>query len=675
MKYIIALLICGISLKTVAQKDDLPPKLISFEKDLRAEMLDLTNWGQDEKLYQLSDSEAKEPSVIINEFVANYIELPVISATQTLVYSYNMVYKRVHLNEDKAVEGYNKIYIPVKSKSSLVDLRARSFSASGKMSKEFNESDMKTIEEKGSTYLILALEGAEKGGEIEYYFIVRKSVSEYSDVTIQGANFIRNYKYTMRVPKQIDYQFKAYNGCPDMVSETLGDYNIYSLNIKNVTELNKESMQYYNAELMRFEYILAYTKSNGKVRLNTFADYSKRVFNNIMDDKDKAKKDITKLSKKLKLEELPNDEKKIRTIENWIKTNIVYYSEARYTSMKELLSNKFASELGLLKLYIFLFEENKIKYEIWSTCDRSDKVFDEKFESMNFLVENYFYMPSVKKFIDLKNLVWRLGFPANAMLGQNAVQIKVIDLGDDLVTSKYTIGKAEIPNCNTTNEIFDIDIKLDPSMQKVISKLHIEEVGYQNYIKGVYVTEDDEAKRKEAVEEHVKRYCEDAKITKVDLKNTDINDLDGVEKPMILDADFTSTKILENAGDNIIVKIGSVIGEQSELYNAKPRQTKIVNYYPHKYTRTISLNIPDGYTVKGLEKINISKSCTNKNGLVTDSAGFVSKYTLQNNKLNITCIEFYECLQWPVEKYKEYSEVINSAADFNKISIILEKKK
>ncbi len=101
---------------------------------------------------------------------------------------------------------------------------------------------------------------------------------------------------------------------------------------------------------------------------------------------------------------------------------------------------------------------------------------------------------------------------------------------------------------------------------------------------------------------------------------------------MILDADFTTTKILENAGDNIIVKVGTLIGEQSELYNTKPRQTKIVNYYPHKYTRTISLTIPDGYTVKGLEKINIFKSIKNTNGSVTDSAGFVSKYSLQNNR-------------------------------------------
>ncbi len=674
MKKVLLLVLNLIPLCVFAQSDKLPPKLISFEKDLRAEMIDLTQWGKDEKLYQLSDSEALEPSVIINEIVADYLEIPKISETETQVITYEMTYKRIRLNEDKGVESYNKIYIPVKSEKDLVDLRAHTFSASGKISKEFDESDMKTIEEEGTKYLILALDGVEKGGEVEYYFVRRKTMSEYGDINVQGSTFKRNFKYIMRVPKHVDFLFKGYNGCPVIKEEKIGDYNIYTLDVKNVSVLNKETMQNYDADLIRLEYLLGYTKNKGRERFNTFADFNKNVFGNIMSAKDKSNSEIKKLTKKLKLDDISSTEDKIRTVENWVKSNIVFLDMVSFTSMKDLIKNRYAGELGLLRLYTYMFDENEIKYEIWATCDRSEKVFDESFESFNFLKDYYFYFPGLKKYLDFKNLVWRLGFPPSAILGQKALQIKVINLGDDLVTSKFTIGMAETPDCDATNEIMNVELKLDASLSKINGKLHTEEEGYQNYVKGIYVMVSDEAKRKEIVDEWLKRVSDDAKITKVEFQNEDLNDLDQVKKPLIVDMEFTASKIIENAGDNIIIKIGQVIGTQSELYNEKPRQSKIANDYPHKYTRMITLDIPDGYTVKGLDKIMISKKHKMVRGTATDSIGFISSYTYEGNKLVIYCTEYYECIEWPVSDYPAYSEVINSAADFNKISVILEKK-
>ncbi|MFM9945595.1 MAG: DUF3857 domain-containing protein [Bacteroidia bacterium] len=664
-----------IPLCASSQSDKLPPKLVSFEKDLRVEMIDLTRWGKDEKLYQLSDSEAKEPSVIVYEVIADYIEVPKISETQTQAFNYKMIYKRVHINEDKGVESYNKIYIPIKSEKDLVDLRAHTFSAKGKLSKEFDETDMKMVEEEGSNYLILALDGVEKGGEVEFYFIIRKNISEYGEIAVQGNTFKRNYQYVMRVPEHVDFLFKSYNGCPAIKEEKdIGDYNIYTLDVANISVLNKETLQNYDAELMRLEYLLAYTQNKGKVRLNTFADFSKNVFSNIQEVKEKSSSEIKKLSKKLKLADIESTEEKIRTIENWVKTNIVFSEMVSFTTMKDLIKNRYASELGLLRLYAFMFEENQIKYELWSTCARENKVFDESFESFNFLEDYYYYFPGIKKFIDLKNIAWRLGLPPSKMLGQKAIQIKVIDLGDDLITSKYTIGMAETPSCDATNEIMDIELKLDASMSKVNGKLHTEEEGYQNYIKGLYMVINDEEKRKEIVEEYLKRVSEDAKITKVEYKNVDANDMNEAKKPTIVDMEFTASKVIENAGDNIIVKIGQLIGKQSELYNEKPRQSKISNDYPHKYSRKITLYIPEGYTVKGLDKIMIAKKHSLNRGGVTDSIGFISYYTIDAQKLVIYCTEYYECLEWPKEQYPAYSEVINSAADFNKISVILEKK-
>lgn len=675
MKRFLTLLLTLICVQSFSQSSKISPLLKKFEKDLRAEMLELTNWGQNEKLYSVSDSEAKEPAIVIDETRADFIELPKIENSKTLEINYRMYYKRIHINEDKSVQTFNKLYLQVRSEDDLVDLRAHTISATGKISKEFNEKDMKLTEEDGKKFLILAIDGAEKGGEVEYFYITRRGVQSTGSINVQGNTFIRNYSYTLRVPEHVEFLFKGYNGCPEAKDENKGDYNYYRINVKEVPVLNKESFQHYDSELMRAEFLLAYFKSTGKVRQNTYADFSKNVYKNLMKDQKETLKEIKKLSKKLKLEEITDNETKIRTIENWIKSNIIYSEDVSYTKMSDVIKNKYTSEWGLLKLYAHLFEYNDIKYQIWVTCDRDSKEFDEDFESYNFLEDFYFYFPKVKKFIDFKNIAWRLGIPPSAILGQKAMQIKVVDLGNGVMSSKYTVGIAKTPSCDITNNVLKLDITLDASMNSSTIKYHSEQSGYENYLKGIFTLITDEEKRKEILEEQVKRASKDAVVTKIKTKYTDINDHETVEKPVIVDAQLEVSKIIESAGEKTILKIGELIGEQSELYSDKPRQSKIVNFYPHMYTRIIVVHVPDGYTVKGLEKFVIKNLYQNPNGETTDSIGFESNYLLDGNTLTITCTEYYGFLEWPKEKYEQYRTVINSAADFNKLSIIFDPKK
>ena len=205
MKRFLTLLLTLICVQSFSQSSKISPLLKKFEKDLRAEMLELTNWGQNEKLYSVSDSEAKEPAIVIDETRADFIELPKIENSKTLEINYRMYYKRIHINEDKSVQTFNKLYLQVRSEDDLVDLRAHTISATGKISKEFNEKDMKLTEEDGKKFLILAIDGAEKGGEVEYFYITRRGVQSTGSINVQGNTFIRNYSYTLRVPEHVEF--------------------------------------------------------------------------------------------------------------------------------------------------------------------------------------------------------------------------------------------------------------------------------------------------------------------------------------------------------------------------------------------------------------------------------------------------------------------------------------
>jgi len=87
--------------------------------------------------------------------------------------------------------------------------------------------------------------------------------------------------------------------------------------------------------------------------------------------------------------------------------------------------------------------------------------------------------------------------------------------------------------------------------------------------------------------------------------------------------------------------------------------------------RTIKITIPAGYSVKNLNDLNMDISFK-KDGVVT--MGFVSKYTLNGNVLDVIINETYHGVNYPLEQFEDFKKVINAAADFNKVVLVLEKK-
>ena len=60
-------------------------------------------------------------------------------------------------------------------------------------------------------------------------------------------------------------------------------------------------------------------------------------------------------------------------------------------------------------------------------------------------------------------------------------------------------------------------------------------------------------------------------------------------------------------------------------------------------------------------------------GQATPDMAFVSNYKLENDLLTVTIDEYYKKTQLPVEAYPVFQKVINAAADFNKVTLVIEK--
>ena len=127
---------------------------------------------------------------------------------------------------------------------------------------------------------------------------------------------------------------------------------------------------------------------------------------------------------------------------------------------------------------------------------------------------------------------------------------------------------------------------------------------------------------------------------------------------------------MEKAGNKWLVRIGDVIGPQVEMYQEKPRQFPMELHYPHVLDRKIRFEIPKGYRIKNLEDLNI-RHVHPASGEPTMS--FVSSYKVENNLLTIQVTEEYRKTYYPLREYEIFKQIINAAADFNKIALILEK--
>ena len=112
-----------------------------------------------------------------------------------------------------------------------------------------------------------------------------------------------------------------------------------------------------------------------------------------------------------------------------------------------------------------------------------------------------------------------------------------------------------------------------------------------------------------------------------------------------------------------------MIGPQSELYSENKRKLEIENNFNRQYNRTISFKIPAGYAIKNPEALKMDVNCLRDKDKIF---AFASDYAIQGDKLTIKVHETYDSINHPAAGYEDFRKVINAAADFNKITLILE---
>lgn len=588
---------------------------------------------------------------------------------------YYLEHKAFFLNSDEAIEDYNKVYLPYDSDSKLILNKARVINPNGKVI-NLDKSKILTAtnEETKRTYKYFAFEGIEKGSFIEYIYVVKKSPSYNGKrISFQDDFNKKNVEFDLFAPSNLVFKFKSYNNLKSVVEDTIiQTKNHWSFKIPEIEKLEEEPQALFDTERQFIIYALDSNTANNTKDITSYGSVSQNInkFYNVELSK-KTTNALKKLIKELNLKDNTDTDTTIKTIENYIKANIfaAKFSNEKLSDLDTIIEEKVASESGIIKLFIALFNVLDIKHEVVVTCSRDFMRFDKDFEANVFLQDIMLYFPKTKKYLAPNENDSRYGFPPGYLTDTYGLFIKRVKVGD-FVSAVGKVKKIKPVDALSSTDNMVIDVSFD-NEDITTTKIHLVKSmsGYYGMYLHPYMNIIKPENKKELVEGFAKSLNEGVTIVNTNIANEDPH-LFG-SKPLIFDIDFSSDAFVEKAGNKYLFKVGELIGPQMELYQEKERKLPLENEFQRTYERTITITIPEGYTIANLEDINISNAYE-KNGKILFS--FKSYYEINGNTLTITADEYYKLNRIPVALYEDYRKVINSAADFNKITLVIDKK-
>ena len=588
---------------------------------------------------------------------------------------YYLEHKILWLNSDDRIEEYNKIYLPFSKNASLKLSKARVIKKTGEVI-ELEESKILSAEdeETGRKYKYFALEGIEKGSIVEYYYVVKKRPTyQGARIDIQNDYDKQIVEFDLYAPSNLLFTFKSFNLNNKVTKdETSLEKLHWQLTVKDVVGVDKEEQSPYRAALGFVMYKL-HQNTAKNIIITSYNDVAQNLYAFYYPEyNEEETKLINKFAKNIKLDEDQDEEDKARIVDLYIKENI-YFSDNDSENLKNLtnvLNSKTANETGIVKLYVALFKKFNITHEMVLTSNRTQLKFDREFEATNYLQEFLFYFPASKKYLSPSKFGTRFGFPPPFYMDNYGLFVTGYNINGKrkaFSEVKYIEG---IPASSSTDKMFIEVYFTEEDFTKNTISLERKLNGYYAMNIQPLMNLIQPNRKNEVIDEAFAQNTDkNAKVLKRELINEDPS-LFGV-KPFVVKFNISSEYFVEKAGNKYLFKLGDIIGPQMEMYQEKKRILPLEAEFNRSYYRTIKIHIPEGYQISNLDDITIKNSYATKD---KELFIFDSYYSLEGNILTVTADEHYRESIVAPEIFEAYRTVINSAADFNKVTLILEPK-
>jgi hypothetical protein len=578
------------------------------------------------------------------------------------------MHHRYRLNDDESINRFNKISVSMQNVIDLLELKARVIKPDGRVV-AFDENNIKEIrDDSGANQKIFAIDGIERGDDIEYYVIRRMEAQNFGRLFFQFEFPVQKASFELSSPALLLYEIKGYNGFPDAVHNAPDDgKNIYYCELVDIPALKNERYSYFTPRRARIEYRLNYNLGRSKAPVLTFDDAAQRIYEMIyIDIKPRQIDNWLKIMNIKKADPLIM----AAQVEEYIKTGVYIeeYHLPDFDNLDYVRKHRVSSERGIVALYANIFKRLNIKHEVVLTSERSNIKFDPGFQSWNYLDKYLIYLPDGDMYIEPADPLFRIGCVDGDLTATWGLFVKLVTIGN----FESAIGQVRYIEpapymANYDNMNIEITIDIENAVTSITTTRGMKGLS-GGYLERIYKTLDTE--RKEMM---LKSFME-TKAPDPDYKELKV--LEKSSESFIGDAEFiiycnfTTPSFLEYAGDKLLLSVGESIGPQVELYFDEERTAPGEYGYNRWYYRKIKVVVPDGYKISN-PAAAIFEVIVQEDGEPVH--GFVSSYTYTENEYIITIDEYYKSIFTEAEKFEGLRRVINAAADFNKVVLVMEK--
>lgn len=559
----------------------------------------------------------------------------------------------------------NEIIISKINVSEIVDVRAKIINQDTIISYSFD--DMKKMinsDDSDENYNNYKLPNLNEEDIVEIMYTVKKNFNFNGNKIIEESYPILLSKFIL-IENNFKSNIKIYNSNNSFVSDIIFDGKKSKQIIFN--NLNATANEQYStpiANKIKISY-QCYENRDDVSQIeywgNLVQNVSELFFPKAVNEK--AKEILKEI--KYGYVKIPWNELKIaNAIDEYIKNNFVISDEddPKLNDIEYILNNKISNDFSIIQVYSSLFKEANIEYEVAISCNRYFLKFDPELFDPNQLREFLIFLPNQEKYIIPNRVEYRVSEAPEDLLGNYGI---FIDKDLDYYFSEITLFDQDFSQIKKNIEV---------NISRNLNKIKIDESrsfsGYWAITNRNYINLSETEKTDFLVDFFTINGLDNKKVSKYNIKNFDISH-NTFNTPLEITSTISTSDLIEEKDGLIYLKIGKVIGLQSNLFEEKERINPIEINFPNSYDYNIKVNIPRGYKIVDFSELNKSKEYISVDG--NSTAKFISKATVHGNILNINIKEYYKELRYSKKRYQEFREVINAAAKFYESSLLIEK--
>ncbi len=582
-------------------------------------------------------------------------------------------HSRVRVQKVSAVEEYNKFYLPVSEGAELVALRARSIAPDGQV-RDLSEASMRQVDDLDDlgAFRLLAMEGLVPGGEVEYVYTLRGPARLYGREVVQSDIPVLRAVLEWHSPPTLEFEARTYNGLP-VAAETLsGAERLVRMEAFAIPPAIRERYALYQPHLKRVEFKLKRNMLGSGATLLSWNTAAQQYRVAVYSREKAEQKAVEKLLRALRLKAIKGNDARIAALETWVKGSVFLQESggAELEMLDEVISSRLASELGLIRLLAAALQLADIPHQLVISADREGFPLDPDFESWSYLEEPLFHFPQSGKFLDPLSFAFRYGLLGPHVAGQHALFIQPVHQDGSGVPA-YRIKR--IPELTLQDHYDDLDLQVHFNLEAERIDIAAERrmSGHRASFLQPYMDLLVAEEVQQIGTELLQLTGAEGAISSLAFSQERLSDV-YAGKPLVLQGAYQSEHLLERAGERWLFRAGQLIGPQVAMYQEGARRLPVDVQYPHGYRRKLVMVAPEGYSFAGTEALGQSLHFSDSTG--HKLMGFEAQWTLQSDTLVAEIHEYYAITDLPASWFGSFQQVINAAADFNKISVLLEPK-